>query len=110
MRPKVAPTRRVAAFERVLEALAQELVESTDDELLEAARELGMEPTMRGSAAFIGLRYPAIPRLSDFFELPAAHPLAIPTRRHSLPNRGSATQPRARKKRRKRPRHGDGGA
>jgi len=64
----------VAGFERVLEALAQELVDSTDDELLEVAKDLGMNPAMRGSAAFIGLRYPATHRPADFFQLPVLHP------------------------------------
>lgn len=78
MHPKVAAAiQQVAGFERVLEALAQELIDSTDDELLEAAKELGMDPTMRGSAAFIGLKYPSMPRISDFFELPALLPQRI---------------------------------
>jgi hypothetical protein len=79
MRSKVRPIQQLPAFERVLEAMGQELIESTDEELLEAARELGMDPTMRGSAAFIGLKYPAMPRLQEFFELAATHPLGIHT-------------------------------
>lgn len=70
MRTKIVMTEQVAGFERVLDALALELMESTDEELLQAAKDLGMDPRMRGSAAFIGLRYPAIPRMSDFFEVP----------------------------------------
>jgi hypothetical protein len=99
----------VAAFERVLEALAEELIESTDDELLEAARDLGMDPTMRGSAAFIGLKYPALPRPSDFFELPATLPPAIHAGRHSSANHRLETQSPARRKRRKPRSDGDEG-
>jgi hypothetical protein len=79
MHTKVSRTQRVTALERILEALAEELVESTDEELLQAARDLGMDPTMRGSAAFIGLKYPTVRQLSDFFELPE-HP-ALPSGR-----------------------------
>ena len=42
-------------FERLLIALERELIEATDDELLEAARDLGMNPAMKGSAAFFGV-------------------------------------------------------
>lgn len=42
-------------FERLLIALERELIEATDEEILEAARDLRMNPEMRGSAAFIGL-------------------------------------------------------
>ena len=69
MRPKVIGE-RVAALERVIDALAVDLVESTDEELLQAAKDLGMDPTMRGSAAFIGLKYPVVGELADFFEPP----------------------------------------
>lgn len=41
-------------FERLLVALERELIEATDDEILEAARDLGMNPAMKGSAAFLG--------------------------------------------------------
>ena len=53
---------------RMLEALESELIEASDEEVLEAARALGMNPGMRGSAAFAGLKYFAKPQLSDFFE------------------------------------------
>jgi hypothetical protein len=42
-------------FERLLVALERELIEATDDEILEAARDLGMNPAMKGSAAFFGV-------------------------------------------------------
>ncbi len=70
MHSKLTILQRVTAFERLLEALGRELIESTDEELLGAARELGMDPTTRGSAAFAGLKYPATPQVSDFFDVP----------------------------------------
>jgi hypothetical protein len=69
MRAKV---RKVSAPEtalpRIVEALERELIEASDEEVLEAVRALGMNPGMKGSAAFAGLKYFAKPQLSDFFE------------------------------------------
>lgn len=42
-------------FERLLAALQRELIEATDEEVLEAAGDLGMSPMMKGSAAFFGV-------------------------------------------------------
>jgi hypothetical protein len=57
------------ALERVLDALEHELVAASDTDILEAANDLGMQPQMKGSAAFIGLRYAsATPRAEDFFD------------------------------------------
>ncbi|HEY2529966.1 MAG TPA: hypothetical protein VGJ20_18850 [Xanthobacteraceae bacterium] len=44
-----------AALNRVLDALERELIAATDEEVLEAAKDLGMNPLMKGSAAFLGL-------------------------------------------------------
>ncbi|MBW8077874.1 MAG: hypothetical protein GJU76_07335 [Gallionella sp.] len=49
------------AFERLLIALEQELVNATDDEVLEAARDLGMNPTLKGSSALFGVTISAQP-------------------------------------------------
>jgi hypothetical protein len=54
-------------LERLLEALERELVTATDAEIIEAANDLGMQPHMKGSAAFLGLLYPMRPRFQDFF-------------------------------------------
>lgn len=42
-------------FERLLVALERELIAATDEEVLEAASDLGMNPAMKGSAAFFGV-------------------------------------------------------
>jgi hypothetical protein len=48
-------TRPDAALERLLVALENELLEVTDEEILAVAVELGMNPAMKGSAAFFGV-------------------------------------------------------
>ena len=48
---------------------SQELLEASDEEIIAAATDLGMNPLMKGSAAFAGLKYPSRPQLADFFEL-----------------------------------------
>jgi hypothetical protein len=47
------------ALERILIALESDVIDATDEELLTAARELGMNPSMKGSAAFFGVTRPA---------------------------------------------------
>ena len=42
-------------LERLLFALERDVLGASDDEILAAARELGMNPTMKGSAAFFGV-------------------------------------------------------
>jgi hypothetical protein len=42
-------------FERLLAALEQELITATDEEVVQAASDLGMNPAMKGSAAFFGV-------------------------------------------------------
>jgi hypothetical protein len=59
----------VAVLSRILEGLEQELVDATDEEILEAAKDLGMKPLMRGSAAFMGVTSPTRWHVSDFFDV-----------------------------------------
>jgi hypothetical protein len=56
------------ALERILDALEHELIEASDADILEAAHDLGMKPEMKGSAAFLGLRYPGVHRPEDYFD------------------------------------------
>jgi hypothetical protein len=105
MHTKVIPrVRPVPALERVLDALAHELIESSDEELLAVAADLGMNLTMRESAAFAGLKYPAAPRIEDFFDVPALQRESLPGQRGAspLPDTGS-TRRLARRKRRSDP-------
>ena len=68
MRPKLTPAAPAAALGRILDRLDRELIEASDEDILEAARDLGMNPMMKGSAAFIGLRVPAMAQFADFFD------------------------------------------
>jgi hypothetical protein len=68
MRTKLTPATSTAALGRMLDQLDRELIEASDEEILEAARDLGMNPMMKGSAAFIGLRVPAMAQFADFFD------------------------------------------
>jgi hypothetical protein len=56
-------TRPDVALERLLVSLEHELIEATEEEVLAAAKELGMDPTMKGSSALFGVtvvvRWPA---------------------------------------------------
>jgi hypothetical protein len=100
MHSKMIALKRLAALERILEGLAPELIESTDEELLQAAKDLGMDPSMRGSAAFSGVKYSATPHQADYFDI-----FAIQVNRPALltsPDKRPAT-------RRKRPKPPGGG-
>jgi hypothetical protein len=55
-------------LERLIDALAEDLAEASDEEVLQACADLGMNPEMRGSAAFIGLKGPSV-SLEEFFDL-----------------------------------------
>jgi hypothetical protein len=57
-----------AALGRILDQLERELIEASDEDILEAARDLGMNPLMKGSAAFLGLRVPPQAHFADFFD------------------------------------------
>lgn len=45
------------ALERILLALERELLEASDEEVLAAAAQLGMKPTMQGSSALLGVTF-----------------------------------------------------
>ena len=65
MRTKLALTTPAAALGRILDRLDRELIEASDEDILEAARDLGMNPMMKGSAAFLGLQSL---NLAEFFD------------------------------------------
>ena len=66
MRSNLTPVFPEVTLGRILDALERELLEASDTEILEAAQDLGMNPAMKGSAAFLGLKYPYRPQLQDF--------------------------------------------
>jgi hypothetical protein len=82
MRTKVKATPPELVLTRLLEALGEELIEASDEELLAAAAELGMKPMMKGSAAFMGLKFSSVPRLSDYFDLEVRTLIAPPEKHH----------------------------
>ena len=71
MRTKVNLALPDVVLTRILDAFGQELIDVSDDEIMQAAKELGMNPHMKGSAAFLGLTFPARPDVSDFFDVNA---------------------------------------
>ncbi len=74
MRTKVNSVPPEVVLTRVLEGLERDLVEATDEDITQAAQDLGMNLSMKGSAAFMGLKSPFRLRLSDIFELPSFDP------------------------------------
>jgi hypothetical protein len=48
MRTKMKLADAAAALTRLLEAFEQELIESSDEEIMQAAKDLGMNPQMKG--------------------------------------------------------------
>jgi hypothetical protein len=66
-----------AALARIVSELAEELLAASDEEIMEAARDLGMNPAMKGSAAFAGVKYPTSAcALQAFFAMQADGQLA----------------------------------
>lgn len=65
MRTRLTLTTPAAALGRLLDQLDRELIEASDEDILEAARDLGMNPMMKGSAAFLGLQSFS---LAEFFD------------------------------------------
>jgi len=69
MRKNLMPISPDAALDRVLAGLEKELAGTTDEEIAEAAEELGMNVRMKGSAAFLGVLGPLPKRLEDIFDV-----------------------------------------
>jgi hypothetical protein len=75
MRAKVKKDPSELVLTRTLDAFAKELIDASDEEILEVAKDLAMDPRTRESAAFAGVTYPARWQLSDFFDLEASKQL-----------------------------------
>lgn len=71
---KLTSTTPAAALGRILDQLDRELIEASDEDILEAARDLGMNPLMKGSAAFLGLQCFS---LAEFFDSDALKSLLL---------------------------------
>jgi hypothetical protein len=50
-------TRPELGFERLLEALGQDLLDAPDEEILVVTNELGQKPGMKGSIALLGVTF-----------------------------------------------------
>jgi hypothetical protein len=68
VREEMIPIDPRTALIRLLDALADDLIDASDEEVMLAAKDLGMDPRMKGSAAFAGIKYPVKPKLSDFYD------------------------------------------
>jgi hypothetical protein len=99
---KVKAVAAETALTRVLEALKQELMDASDEELREAARELGMNLEMRESGAFASVTYPARPQLSDFFEFEACRQVQLAVERDETRQSRRAEQSRRKRARKAR--------
>jgi hypothetical protein len=69
MRKNMIPIPPELALDRVLAGLGKELVDATDEEIEQAAQDLGMNIRMKGSAAFGGVLGPMPKRIEDIFDL-----------------------------------------
>ena len=91
MRKNMNRTPPELALNRVLAGLERELVEATDAQIEQAATDLGMNLKMKGSAAFIGVKYALPKRIEDIFdveELRKAYAEFLRKQRSFLPDGG----------------------
>lgn len=58
-------------LQRVLAELERELLQTSDEEVLQAAGDLGIDPDMKGSIAWLGIHFSAKPRLDEVFDIDA---------------------------------------
>lgn len=69
MRKELIASPSEIALGRVLAGLERELVEATDEDIAAAAADLGVDPAMKGSAAFLGLLHARPRRIEDIFDV-----------------------------------------
>ncbi len=58
-------------LQRVLVALERELLDASDEEVRQAAGDLGIKPDMKGSIAWLGISFPARLRIEEAFDMEA---------------------------------------
>src|SRR5271170_3615789 len=92
MRTKVKVVLPEVVLTRILDALGQELIDASDGEIMEAAKDLGMDPHMKGSAAFLGLTFPLRMNVSDVFDLDSIKDLIARAARERIA-RGISSDP-----------------
>lgn len=56
-------------IERVLIALEREVLQASDAEVRRAARDVGIDPDMKGSIAWVGITFPAKIRVEEVFDI-----------------------------------------
>jgi hypothetical protein len=69
MRIKMKKSSSEVGLSRILDGFAKELTVASDPEILAAAKDLGMDLSMKESAAFAGVTFPARPQAADFFDI-----------------------------------------
>jgi hypothetical protein len=77
MPAKVKSVSPEVVLARVLEGLEPDLVNATDEDITQAAQDLGMDLSMKGSAAFLGLKSPFRLRVSEIFDLSGLDPAQL---------------------------------
>jgi hypothetical protein len=83
-----------AALTRLLDVFEEELLRAPDEEIMAAARGLGMVPTMKGSAAFLDVKFALAMRDADSQAFAAWR--GVPGMGEA-PTAGQAKRPRPRK-------------
>jgi hypothetical protein len=81
-----------------LEALEQELLQASDEEIMTVAKELGMNPAMKGSAAFADMKYMVGLQRADIYGIEAWRGTLTDSKKNALasrtPPRVGSTPPR----------------
>lgn len=81
MRNKVNKVDPEITLSTLLDALVHELIDASDEEIQETAKDLKMSLAVKESAAFAGLLYPSRLKVEDFFDFESLRCLAISRRR-----------------------------
>ena len=95
MRTKMKKSSAEIGLSRILDGFAQELTVASDPEILSAAKDLGMDLSMKESAAYAGITFPldarAFPARETLHQPTASTPQEAHHRHHAVaPGRFSA--------------------